>query len=134
MRAAAKHMIERAEDGDASGRVVVTASTAAVSGAARNEHYGASKGGVISMVKGMAVEFARYGITVNAILPGWIESDMTAKNFGWDKFANAVMPRIPARRWGAPEDFAGMAVYLASDASAYHTGDSLIIDGGYLVF
>ena len=56
---------------------------------------------------------------------------MTERAFAWEKFANAVMPRIPARRWGTGEDFGGIAVYLASDASAYHSGDTFIIDGAY---
>ena len=59
---------------------------------------------------------------------------MTAPAFGWDKFVANVMPRIPLRRWGAPDDFAGVAVYLASDASKWHTGDTFVIDGGYLIF
>ena len=59
---------------------------------------------------------------------------MTAPAFGWDKFVANVLPRIPLRRWGAPDDFGGLAVYLASDAPAYHTGDTFMIDGGYLIF
>ena len=134
MQAAAKHMVERAKNGDVGGRLVVTSSLASISGAARNEHYAATKGGVVSMTKALAVEFARYGVTANAILPGWIETAMTESSFQWQKFHDAVMPRIPMRRWGQPEDFAGLAIYLASDASAYHTGDSFLIDGGYFLF
>jgi hypothetical protein len=70
-------------------------------------------------------------VTANTILPGWIETAMTEKTFAWDKFAGNVMPRIPARRWGQGQDFGGVAVYLMSDASSYHTGDNFIIDGGY---
>ena len=77
---------------------------------------------------------ARHGIRCNAILPGWIESDMTAGALSWDKFVANVLPRVPMRRWGKPEDFAGLAVYLASDASSYHTGDVITIDGGYHSF
>lgn len=134
LQAATRHMVERAEKGDPGGRLVATASLAAISGAARNEHYAATKGGVISMIRALAVEFARHGITANALLPGWIETAMTENAFGWQKFADNVMPRIPARRWGKPEDFGGMAVYLMSDASAYHTGDTMLIDGGYFLF
>ena len=86
------------------------------------------------MIRALAVELARHGITANAILPGWIETPMTEKTFAWDRFADAVKPRIPARRWGAKEDFGGVAVYLASDASAYHSGDDFIVDGGYWRF
>jgi NAD(P)-dependent dehydrogenase (short-subunit alcohol dehydrogenase family) len=86
------------------------------------------------MTQGLAVELARYGIRANAILPGWIETAMTEGAFGYDKFVEKVLPRVPLRRWGRPEDFGGIAVYLASDASAYHTGDSIVIDGGYTKF
>jgi len=129
-RAAARHMAERGEGGS----LVGTASLAAVEGAARNEHYGASKGGMVAMIRALAVELARYRIRANAILPGWIETDMTARSVADERFAGNVMPRIPARRWGTGADFGGVAVYLASDASAYHTGDSLLIDGGYSKF
>ncbi len=134
LRAAARHMIDRAENGNPSGRLVVTSSLAALSGAARNEHYGATKGAVVSMVRAMAVDFARYGITANAILPGWIETDMTEDLFSWDRFAESALARTPVGRWGKPEDFGGIAVYLMSEASAFHTGDSHLIDGGYWVF
>jgi hypothetical protein len=67
-------------------------------------------------------------------LPGWIKSDMTEGLMGNEKFVTAVMPRIPMRRFGEPRDFGGIAVYLMSDASAYHTGDCFVIDGGYSMF
>ena len=105
-----------------------------IEGAARNSHYGASKGAVTSFVRALAVELARHRIRVNSILPGWIESDMTAAAMGDQKFAGAVLPRIPLRRWGTKEDFAGIAVYLMSNASRYHTGDSFVIDGAYTIF
>ena len=129
-RAACRHMIERG----GGGRLVGTASLAALSGAARNEHYAATKGGLVSMIYALAVEMARYKVTANAILPGWIETAMTESAFNWDKFADNVKPRIPARRWGEGGDFGGIAVYLMSDASAYHSGDTLLIDGGYQKF
>jgi NAD(P)-dependent dehydrogenase (short-subunit alcohol dehydrogenase family) len=134
LRAAARHMVARAEKGDAFGRLVGVASLAARSATPRSEHYAASKGGLVSMLKGMAVEFARYGVTANAILPGWVETEMTADWFANEKFRAGVMPRMPVRRWGKPEDFGGIAVYLASAASAFHTGDEILIDGGYWVF
>ena len=129
-RAASRHMIERG----AGGSLVVTASTAAVEGAARNSHYGASKGAVTSYARALAVELARHRIRVNSILPGWIESEMTTGVFGDAKFAGAVLPRVPLRRWGTADDFGGIAVYLASDASSYMTGADLLIDGGYTKF
>ena len=129
-RAAARHMVERGHGGS----LVATASTAAVMGAARNSHYGASKGAVTSYVRALAVELARHRIRVNSILPGWIVTDMTDASVHNEKFANAVMPRIPTRRWGEIDDFGGIAVFLASDASSYATGEQFLIDGGYTKF
>ncbi|MDB5498745.1 MAG: 2-deoxy-D-gluconate 3-dehydrogenase [Phenylobacterium sp.] len=133
-REACKHMVERAGAGDPGGSLVVTSSLSAIDGAARNEAYASTKGAVISMIRAIAVEHARYGVRANAILPGWIATDMTAGAQGNDKFNDAVIKRVPFRRWGEPEDFGGMAVYLASDASSFHTGDSFLIDGGYAIF
>lgn len=129
-RAAARHMAAHGQGGS----LVATASTAALEGAARNSHYGASKGAVTSYVRALAVELARHRIRVNSILPGWIVTEMTERSVGNEKFAAAVMPRIPARRWGQGDDFGGIAVYLASDASAYTTGEQFVIDGGYTKF
>ena len=134
-REACKHMVARAGEGDrAGGSLVVISSLSALDGAPRNEAYAATKGAVISMIRAIAVEHARYGIRANAILPGWIATDMTAGAQGNDKFNDAVIKRVPVRRWGQPADFGGMAVYLASDASTFHTGDSFLIDGGYGIF
>jgi NAD(P)-dependent dehydrogenase (short-subunit alcohol dehydrogenase family) len=134
LREAAKHMVERAKKGDPGGSLVGVASLAAIEGAARNEAYAATKGGVISMIKSIAVEHARYGVRANSILPGWIATDMTQAAQDNPAFAEKVIPRVPMRRWGTPADFGGAAVYLASDASAYHSGVSFVIDGGYSIF
>ena len=133
-QAALRHMVARAEAGDPGGRLACVSSLASVSGAARSEHYAASKGALNAMTFALAVEFARYGITANAILPGWIATDMTENAMATPKFAEAAGKRIPARRWGEPADFGGIAVYLMSVASAYHTGQLLQIDGGYFRF
>jgi NAD(P)-dependent dehydrogenase (short-subunit alcohol dehydrogenase family) len=130
LRAAARHMTERGDGGS----LVVTASLAAISGQARGEHYAATKGGVVSMMKALAVELARHRVRANAILPGWIDTPMTERALRWDRFVERVLPRVPLRRWGVPEDFGAIAVYLTSDASAYHTGDTFVIDGGYSIF
>ena len=129
-RAASKHMIERGEGG----RLVGTSSTSAIHGAARNEAYASTKGAMLAMVRGLAVEMARYGITANSIIPGWIETAMTSARVGNERFEDRVMKRVPIRRWGTPEDFAGIAVYLASDASSYQTGEEFVVDGGYTRF
>ncbi len=127
---AIRHMVER----KIAGSLVVTSSGSAIFGAPRTEHYAATKAGVLAMMRGLAVEHARHGIRSNAIVPGWIETPMTDKFINLDLYKQKVLTRIPLRRWGTGDDFRGLAVYLASDASAYHTGDMLTIDGGYECF
>jgi len=129
LRAAARHMTERG-----GGSLVATASLAALEGAPRSEHYAASKGALLSVMRGLAVELARYQIRANTIVPGWIDTPMTEAALHGQAFGAKVLPRVPMRRWGVGADFGGIAVYLASDASAYHTGDTFVIDGGYAVF
>jgi NAD(P)-dependent dehydrogenase (short-subunit alcohol dehydrogenase family) len=116
------------------GRLVATSSLASLFGTARNEHYAATKAAINALVRALAVELARQGVTSNAILPGWIKSDMTAGIMANEKFVGNVMPRIPMRRFGEPSDFGGIAVYLMSKASSYHTADCFVIDGGYTAF
>jgi NAD(P)-dependent dehydrogenase (short-subunit alcohol dehydrogenase family) len=130
LREAARHMVSRGGNGS----LVGVSSLAAIEGQARGQHYAATKGAVISMIKACAVELARHGIRANSILPGWIETGMTDAFLESGPFVKHVLRRVPVRRWGAPEDFGGVAVYLASDASRYHTGDTFVIDGGYAVF
>jgi NAD(P)-dependent dehydrogenase (short-subunit alcohol dehydrogenase family) len=134
LREACRHMKARAEAGDAGGSVAAVASLGALMGAARNQDYTATKAALIAVTNGIAVEFARYGVRANAILPGWIETEMTEAAQANPKFAEHVIARVPLRRWGKPEEFGGIAVYLASDASRFHTGDSILIDGGYSTF
>lgn len=134
LRPVLRHMIDRAARGDAFGRIAATSSMASLFGTARNEHYAASKAALNAMLRALAVEHARYGITANAILPGWIDTEMTEGLQANDKFMANVVPRIPMRRFGKPADFGGIAVYLMSAASAYHTGDCIVIDGGYSAF
>jgi len=133
-REASKHMVARAESGDKGGSLLVTSSVSAIHGAPQNQAYAATKAGVLAMVRGTAVELARYGIRANAVLPGWIATEMTERLQNWDAFNDKAIGRVPMRRWGEGEDFAGMAVYFASDASKFHTGDSVVIDGGYSIF
>ncbi len=128
-------MTERAEAGDKFGRLIATSSLASLFGTARNEHYAGTKAALNALCRALAVELARYGVTANAILsPGWIKSDMTANIMANDKFVANVMPRIPVRRFGELADFGGIAVYLMSKASSYHTADCFVIDGGYTAF
>jgi NAD(P)-dependent dehydrogenase (short-subunit alcohol dehydrogenase family) len=134
LREAAKHMVDRANKGDPGGSLIGVASLAGIEGAGRNEAYSATKGAVLAMMRSIAVEHARYGVRANSIAPGWIATDMTAGAQSNQTFQDKVIVRVPMRRWGKPADFGGIAVYLASDASRYHTGDTFVIDGGYLVF
>jgi NAD(P)-dependent dehydrogenase (short-subunit alcohol dehydrogenase family) len=127
-------MRQRAEAGDPFGRLVGTASLAAISGQARGEHYAATKGGLVAMIKALAVEYARYGVTAHTLLPGWIETEMTSGAFSNEKFVSNVSKRIPVRRWGVPEDFAAVAIYIMSTASSYHTAETFLIDGGYAAY
>ena len=130
LRAATRQMVAQGEGGT----LVLTASGTAIQGAAKAQSYAATKGAMISMMLALSTEMARYKITSNAIIPGWVETAMTEGLFGWDKFVKAVMPRLPMRSWGQPDDFGAIAVYLMSDASRWHTGDVIKIDGGFSIF
>jgi hypothetical protein len=129
-RSAVRHMLEQANGGS----LVVTSSLSANYGMPAGEHYAATKAGVIAIVRALSVEYARHGIRANAILPGWIETEMTSSFFNMEKIGKKLIRRIPQRRWGIPADFGPIAVYFASDASAYHSGDAVVIDGGYSCF
>ncbi|MHB1536907.1 MAG: SDR family NAD(P)-dependent oxidoreductase [Solirubrobacteraceae bacterium] len=129
-RAAARHMIERGEGGS----LVATSSLTAVEAAPRSQHYAASKAGVIALVKTLAVELARHRIRSNALMPGWVKTDLTRPLLESDLAADHILPRIPLRRPAEPADLAAAAVYLAAEGSRYHTGDVLVIDGGYRLF
>jgi 2-deoxy-D-gluconate 3-dehydrogenase len=116
------------------GKIVITGSMATLFGHPFAAIYAATKGGVVQFGRSLAIAWAPDNIQVNSVLPGWIDTPMTERTLRWDKFVERVLPRVPARRWGTGQDFGGIAVYLTSDASAYHTGDTFIIDGGYSIF
>ncbi|MCK9249792.1 MAG: SDR family oxidoreductase [Solirubrobacteraceae bacterium] len=130
LREAARHMVAAGHGGS----LVATSSLAVLMGQSGGYPYAASKGALGPMVQALAVELARHGIRANTLLPGWTESAMLDVPLQDDRFVDAVLPRIPVRRWGTGADFEGIAVYLAGDASAYHTGDAIRIDGGYAVY
>ena len=87
-----------------------------------------------ALVRSLAVELARHGIRVNALLPGWTDTDMLAGGKGWQKFVDSTVGRTPVRRWGTPEDMAAAAVFLADKTQTFHTGDTLLVDGGYSIY
>ena len=128
LRCLANHMIERG----GGGKLVATSSMVERFASPMQAHYAASKAALGSLVKTFAVRLARHDIQVNSVLPGWVRTAATAGIP--EKMEESILKRVPARRWGRIEDFEGIAVYLASSASAYHTGDDILIDGGYTVF
>lgn len=120
-------MVERG-----SGKIIFTASLLTFQGGITVPGYAASKGGIGQLTKALANEWAGKGLNVNAIAPGYIATDNTeALRNDPDRF-NAILERIPAGRWGTPEDFAGPAVFLASKASDYVNGEILVVDGGWM--
>lgn len=114
------------------GKIINIASVGAFLGQPFAPNYAASKGGVVSLTKALAVEWAKDNVQVNSILPGLILTEMTGpgKQVA-PEFDRMVKSRTPAKRWGDPEDFKGAAIFLASDASAFVTGAELVVDGGY---
>ena len=127
LREGARHMKSR----EGGGLLVGVSSIAAFKGMPGSEHYSATKGAVVSMVNCMAIELASVGIRANCILPGPVHTDITAPMRGNEDFNKFVMRHSPMNRWGQPEEFGGIAVYLTSEASSFHTGDSFVIDGGF---
>jgi 2-dehydro-3-deoxy-D-gluconate 5-dehydrogenase len=116
------------------GKIVNIGSMLSIFGAAFAAAYGASKGGVVQLTKALATSWAKDNIQVNAVLPGWIDTDMTRAAREQVRGLNSlVLMRTPVGRWGVPEDMAGVAVFLASPASDFITGTAIPVDGGYSV-
>ena len=115
------------------GSLVVTGSQFGRMGHPLVEHYAAAKAGVESMTRSMATEFGRNGIRCNTIVPGYVDTPLTNARINAPEFVADAMHRHAVARWGVPEDFAGIAVYLASDSSRWVTGQSFVIDGGFNV-
>jgi len=111
------------------GKIINIGSMTSIFGSSVAPAYSASKGGVVQFTKSLALFWARDNIQVNAILPGWIHTDLTASSSS-ERY-NAIRARIPHGRWGEPDELAGAAVFLASHASDYVTGIALPVDGGY---
>jgi len=125
---AGKHMIE-SEHG---GKIINIASLLSFQGGITVPAYAASKGGVAQLTKALANEWARYKINVNAIAPGYMRTSNTAALQADESRNRQILERIPAERWGEPEDLAGAAVFLSSPASDYVNGHVLVVDGGWL--
>lgn len=114
------------------GKIINISSMNGVFGESKAAAYGASKAGVISLTKSLAREWARYNINVNSIGPGNIQTDMTSQSLSDESVYKTVISRIPLRRVGTPDDLVGPAVFLASTASDFITGQTLFVDGGRL--
>ncbi len=114
-----------------SGRIVNVASVSAIRGGRGQTNYAAAKGAVLSFTRAVAVEVADRGIQVNAVLPGFVDTDMTAQVKR--RAGDLILSRIPMGRYGTPEDVAGMVLFLASDDAAYVTGQAFTVDGGMSV-
>lgn len=127
LREAAKYMVQAGNGGS----LVATSSAAAHYGVPRGQAYSAGKAGVTSLMRGLAVELARYRIRANTISPAWVMSSFMDGIVGNEDATKKVQARIPLRRWAQPSELGGIAVYLASDASTWHTGDEFTLDGGY---
>ena len=126
-QAAGAHMRERGR-----GSVINVASVAGISSAPGLIPYGAAKAAVISVTKTLAVEWAASGIRVNALCPGWTATELNRNLWDGPDGGRSTIANVPMARWGRPEEMAGPAVFLASDASSYMTGQVLVIDGGQL--
>lgn len=131
-REAARHMKARYDAGDPGGSILFCASLSALTGTIGMQHYNAAKGAVASMARGIAVDLGRYGVRCNTVCPGYTISE-TVKDPGPDApLGKQVRERTPIPRFGTPEDFEGIAVYFMSDASRFHTGDLVKVDGGWM--
>lgn len=116
------------------GKIVNIGSMLSIFGAGFAPAYGASKGGVVQLTKSLASAWSRDNIQVNAILPGWIDTDLTRRGRREiPQLEERVAARTPAGRWGRPEEFAGIAVFLAGPASDFVTGTAIPVDGGYSI-
>jgi NAD(P)-dependent dehydrogenase (short-subunit alcohol dehydrogenase family) len=124
----AGHLLERH-----TGSVINVGSVAGVASSPLLTPYGAAKAGLISLTKSLAVEWGAEGVRVNALCPGWTATDLNRNLWGDPAAGPATIATVPMRRWGRPEEMAGPAVFLASDASSFMTGQVLIVDGGQTI-
>ncbi len=130
MQAAVRHMLNR----DGGGSIVAVASVAATKGIRYGPHYAASKGGIRQLARALSVEVGRKGINVNIISPGYVRSEMTSPMADVPGFDEVIRTRVPLARWGEPEDFERIAVFLAAEAGGFMSGTEIIVDGGLHTF
>ena len=114
------------------GSIINITSIGALQGFPNNPGYVASKGGTLALSRALALDYSKNNIRVNDIAPGYIKTDMTIKSFDDLEANQDRLNQMMIKRWGEPKDIIGAAIFLASDASSYMTGSSLIIDGGWI--
>jgi hypothetical protein len=129
-RAAARRFIEQ----DSGGSLVLVSSTASVFGATGVGAYSPSKCAVVGLGRTLAVELARYRVRCNILVPGWTRTAMNENMQRNERFMDATIARTPVRRWATPDEFEKVAVFLADPEQTYHTGNEVVVDGGYCVF
>jgi NAD(P)-dependent dehydrogenase (short-subunit alcohol dehydrogenase family) len=130
LRAGARHLVETGGKGS----MVAVSSTASIHGAANNEAYGASKSAVVGLVRALAVALGKHQIRVNALLPGWTKTELAGPAYAFDRFREGMIRRTPLGRWAEPEEMAAAGVFLADPTNSFHTGNLLVVDGGYTLF
>lgn len=129
-REAARHMVAQGSGGS----LVLVSSTSAIHGAAGNEAYGTSKTALNGLMRALAVGLARHRIRVNSLIPGWTITEMAGPAYAHDAFRETTTKRTPVRRWAEWSEFREVGAFLADPAITYHTGQEVVVDGGYTVF
>lgn len=129
-RAVARHLVERGEGGS----MVVVSSTISRYGGAGMAAYATSKTGLLGLGRTLAVELARHKVRVNILIPGWTATAMNGHLREDESFVRATGARTPARRWASVDEFHGVAAFLADPTQTFHTGNEVVVDGGYTIY
>ena len=130
IREAARHLVAQGHGGS----LVLVSSTSAIHGAAGNEAYATSKTALNGLMRALAVGLARHKIRVNSLIPGWTITEMAGPAYAHDQFRETTIKRTPVRRWAESTEFREVGAFLADPTLSYHTGQEVVVDGGYTVF
>ncbi len=130
LRSAASQLVRQGRGG----ALVGVSSTSAIHGAPGGEHYAASKTAMTAVMRGLAVELARHGVRCNTLTPGWTETELTESARRVPNFVEVTTRRTPVRRWATLHDFEAVGAFLCDPRLSFHTGDTVVVDGGYTVF